>query len=163
MKLNKVFRYQDDVTCINADNVFTDVHKDIYPIQLTLNKENDGTQSANVLDLALTIHDKQIVMNLYDKRDYFPFKVQNFPDLHGNIPAEIAYNTVYCQIERYFKLCDQETHFKDRCERLFNTVKEKNYTLDGLQDVIRRFMNKHGADAKKKYGNNAEVLKSLCV
>ena len=81
--------------------------KDMYPAVLELKHENSkNDKSASYLDLQLDVLDGEIVTSLYDKRDDFPFKIVNFPDLSGDIPQDGSYgvfmsihcsNTTICQ------------------------------------------------------------------
>ena len=78
----------DDISSINSDGVFEDAVPFIYPESLKLNKENDGNESADILDLTVELYKTSKTFNykLYDKRDKFKFSVVNYPDTCGNIP-----------------------------------------------------------------------------
>ena len=95
-KLKHTFRYIDDVTSLNADNRIGEVMLDIYGDKIQLNKENEGTLQADVLDLSVSINPTthQATSSLYDKRRAFPFQVCNFPDTSGNISTSMAYGTI---------------------------------------------------------------------
>ena len=51
-------------------------------------KNLNQTLSLNELDVTDDVVNDEIVTLLYDKRDDFPFKIVNFPDLSGNIPRD---------------------------------------------------------------------------
>ena len=75
---------------------------EIYPKELELKHENsECDKNASYLDLQLDVVNQEIVTSLYDKRDDFPFKIVNFPDLSGNIHWIIwcfhSTNTPVCQ------------------------------------------------------------------
>ena len=53
--MGKTFRLIDDITTVNSDDVFSQHVGDIYPASLTLNKENEVNDKANVLDLNVSI------------------------------------------------------------------------------------------------------------
>ena len=58
-------------------------------VELELKHENsESDTSASYLDLQLDVLNNEIVKSLYDKRDDFPFKIVNFPNLSGNIPQD---------------------------------------------------------------------------
>ena len=77
---------------------------EMYGKNLTLNKENRGTQCANVLDLNIVINEKCFETDLYDKRRDFEFDIVQFPDLHGCVPSKPAYGLVVSQLLRYYKI-----------------------------------------------------------
>ena len=66
----------------------------------------------------------EIVTSRYDKRDDFPFKIVNFPDLSGNIPRDGSYGAFIAQTLRYAKACAKYTHFMDRTLTLKQLVKQ---------------------------------------
>ena len=59
----------------------------IYPSTLTLKETNLSDHRAAYLDRQLEIDKVKLVMSLYDKRDDFPFRVQNYPHLVSNVPC----------------------------------------------------------------------------
>ena len=50
-KFGQVFRYIDDLLALNDGKSFETYHKEIYPEELQLNKENDGYTQSTFLDL----------------------------------------------------------------------------------------------------------------
>lgn len=136
LKLNKVFRYIDDLTCINTDGVFEKARKEIYPECMVLNKENAGDRYANVLDINITINEGRLVKSLYDKRDAFNFDIVNFPDLNGNIPTQVGMNTFECQLRRYLYICDRYEDLLNRFIKLCRNLSRKNYPLNRIKNSI---------------------------
>ena len=85
---NGCYRLMDDISSINSDGVFEEATPFIYPESLTLNKENEGNISANILDLniELDVSSNNLVTGpYYYKRDKFKFLVVNYPDMCGTI------------------------------------------------------------------------------
>ena len=76
--MGKTFRLIDDITTVNSDDVFSQHVGDIYPASLTLNKENEVNDKANILDLNVSICDGKVRVKVYDKRDDFPFQIVQF-------------------------------------------------------------------------------------
>ena len=58
----------------------------IYPTELQLNKANSFETEAPFLDMDLSITNKLISSNNYDKRDDLNFKIVNFPFLDEDVP-----------------------------------------------------------------------------
>ena len=98
-KFNFCFRYLDDLLCINNDQL---VDSAMQELELT---SDDAVTSTHYLDLDLKIVDDKINYNLYDKRDAFGFKIINFPNLSGNIPAKQSYGIFASQLIRYARCC----------------------------------------------------------
>ena len=76
--MGKTFRLIDDITTVNSDDVFSRHVGDIYPASLTLNKENEVNDKANVLDLKFMIN-----------RMIFRFRLSNFREKIVIYPATL--------------------------------------------------------------------------
>ena len=57
-KLKYTFRYIDDISTINDDNLFDTEYRNIYPTSLELVKVNTSNQQASVLDIDVKINNK---------------------------------------------------------------------------------------------------------
>ena len=77
--LRHVFRFIDDLIAINDNDEFLKSYKEIYPQQMELKVENQGTIKASHLDLDLEIKDRVFISRLYDKREAFKFDVVRMP------------------------------------------------------------------------------------
>ena len=64
----KTFRPIDDISTLNSDDVFSQHVGDIYFASLTLNKENEVNDKANVLDLNVSICEGKFRVKVYDNR-----------------------------------------------------------------------------------------------
>ena len=79
-------RYIDDLITLNNPR-FDGAIRKIYPSALTLKETNLPDYRAAYLDCQLEIEKGKLVMSLDDKRDDFPFRVQNYSHLDSNVPA----------------------------------------------------------------------------
>jgi hypothetical protein len=88
---NFTYRYIDDVLSIKNLR-FAEFLPLIYPPELEIKETTDIASSASFLDLYLEFDESgQLTTKIYDKRDDFNFKIINFPNMCGNIPASPAY------------------------------------------------------------------------
>ena len=158
-KLGRSFRYIDDITSFNTDELILELAEDIYGTQVVLNKENYGTLEANVLDLTIKIDPSERVANttLFDKRRTFNFDIVNFPDLSGCIPSCMAYGIILSQLLRYYKSCTSTNDFKFNCSLLFQKVLSQSYTMYNIMNKVRSFSKKH-LKPITKYGCNKKEL-----
>ena len=70
----------------------------IYPDELKLKKTSESsTALLYLLDIQITIVNGKYSTAVYDKRDYFSFKIVNFPYLCSNIPSRPAYGVYISQ------------------------------------------------------------------
>ena len=66
------------------------------------------------LDRQIEIEKGELVMSLYDKRDNFPFKVQNYLHLDSNVPCMPMYGVFISQLLCFARACDRYSDFLAR-------------------------------------------------
>ena len=137
LMLNNTFRLIDDITSINSDNLFSNIVSKIYPNNLILNKENIGDNSANVLDLDISIHNFKFCVSVFDKRDKFNFDVVKFAPKRTNQPEKIGYNTFSSQVLRFFRICNDFNGF------LFKLCVGLGYSDSKLRGIFHTLCGKH--------------------
>ena len=115
-RLNNSFRLIDDITSINSDGIFHSHAQNIYPSSLILNKENESDFSANVLDLNIKVKDCKFEIELYDKRENFPFDIVQYIDKASNVSRITYFGVFISQVIRYYRICNNLTSFKKRIE-----------------------------------------------
>ena len=112
---------------------------EIYPEELELKHENsECDKSASYLDLQLDVVNDEIVTSRYDKRDDFPFKIVNFPDLSGKIPRDGSYSVFIAQTLRYAKACAKYTHFMDRTLTLKRQLVQQQFEPKVLDRKLQK-------------------------
>ena len=124
-----------------------------------LNKENDGTLEANVLDLTIKIDPRESVANttLFDKGRAFNLDVVNFPDLSACIPSRMAYGIIPSQLLRYYKSYTTTDDLKSNCYIMFQKVLSQSYARSNIVNKVKSFSKKHLFEVTK-YGCNKKDL-----
>ena len=106
---------------------------DIYADELDLKHENaTNDKQASYLDLNINVVNMELVTSIYDKRDDFPFKIVNFPDVFGNIPENGSYGVFIVQALRYAKACTQYQDFFQRSQRLIKQLVQQNFNQKNI-------------------------------
>ena len=98
-----------------------DGHKTkMYPPELILNKENTTDDHVTFLDIDIHINNGNHTIHtcIYDKRDDSNFKINNFPNLSGNIHVKRTHGIVISQLIRFCKACIQFDDFTLRCKNM---------------------------------------------
>ena len=138
--LKLTFRFIDDVGSFQVGDEILKICRKIYGDQLQLNKENEGTLSANVLILSFKINERCIVTDLYDKRRDFDFDIVQFPDLHGCIPSKPAYGLVMSQLLRYYNICSSDSAFVKNTVLLLSNLLNKGFQRKLLMNKVEQFL-----------------------
>ena len=83
-------RFQD-LCAINEGGEFGHINADIYPKELDIKPEYQGTH-ASFLNRDVIIVDGKFIYKLYGKRDSFPFLIVTMPYTVSNIPNNNLYS-----------------------------------------------------------------------
>ena len=73
-KFSNTMRYIDDLLTLN-NPLFQSAIEDIYPDELKLKKTSESSTALSYLDIQVTIVNGKYSTAVYDKRDYFSFKI----------------------------------------------------------------------------------------
>ena len=119
-------RYIDDLITIN-NSWFDGAIGKIYPFALPFKKTDLADHRVAYLDRQLKIEKGKLVMSLYDKRDDFPFRVQNYPHLDSNVPCMPMYRVYISQLLRFAHACDRYSDFLARHKRLVRTLLDQGF------------------------------------
>ena len=96
--------------------------------ELEVKETTDTASSASFLDLYIEFHESgQLSTKIYDKRDYFNFKIINFPNMCTNIPASPAYGVYISQLIRYARASSNYSDFLKRHLYLRNRLLDQGY------------------------------------
>ena len=134
------------------DRVFEDQIKEIYPSEITCNRENLTDVSGHFLEVDITIKDGKFVTKIFDKRDDFNFKIIKFPHIKSNIPDCIVFNTFISQLVRIARVCSSFQEF----QKIFKVLIQ-NFNENGCprEILLRR--------AKKAFLANSETFSKFRV
>ena len=91
----------------NSDGIFQEHVCNIYPDSLILNKENiiDDT-SAHLLDLEINVVEGKFFVEVYDKRDDFPFKIVQYVSKCSNVSECSIIGVFGSQVIIIFRICN---------------------------------------------------------
>ena len=95
-----MYRYIDDLLALNDGHSFETFFKDIYPVELQLNRENEDYMSTDFLDLHIEIVDGVFTTKLFDKRDDFGFDITRLPFKSSYIPSKMFYSSIAAECLR---------------------------------------------------------------
>ena len=154
-------RYVDDVNVVNYKS-FHDKAKEIYPMDLILERSGENDKDLAYLDVRITIQDDKISSSVYNKTESFGFPVVNFTFPESNIPIQLGYDVFYGQILRYSKIFSDVQGFIDKSASLFHTLEGRGYKYHALCKQFKRVFRKNFF-AKHKYGfrNDQQAIDSL--
>ena len=142
-QLNYTFRYIDDITTLNSGNTFDKEIKNIYPNCLKLIKVNDKPNSADVLDMSITIKDKKFDIATFDKKRHFNFETVCFPHIYGNLSTKMCYNVFGSQILRHSKLNSKMSDFIFNVKFIYNILIKKSYDKIKLINILQKSIIKY--------------------
>ena len=157
-RINHTFRLIDDITTINSDGIFQEHVCNIYPDSLILNKENIDDTSAHVLDLEINIVEGKFFVEVYDKRDDFPFKIVQCVSKCSNVSRSSIIGVFGSQVIRFFRICNSFNGFKKRLETIVNAFITLGFEKKLLLNRYKYIDNKHGISNKFKLTGELECI-----
>lgn len=107
-QVNNSFRYIDDLLCTCSKELSLKVHR-IYPAELTLEATAEEEYSASFLDLKIDIKPK-LSFGVYNKTDYFPFKVTRYTFSDSNVSYNKSLSVFYGEVIRYCRINTNVTY-----------------------------------------------------
>ena len=138
LHLAYMYRYQDDCVVFNDDNTLLDRWREIYPVEMQLDKTNVG-DSCSFLDLAISIDNGKFTYKSYDKRLYFNFEVINYSDLNSNVPCSPSYGVFKSQLVRFCDVNSQIGNFHSDIDTLVHKLMIQNFDLFTLKAKFKKF------------------------
>ena len=151
------FRFIDDLITLNDGNQFENIHKEIYPKQLTLKKENKDNNHATFLDLEIEIIDGKFDYKLYDKRNSYDFHIVRFPYRKSNIPSKVFYGAIGAEILRIARATLKYDHFIQSVQPFISRMKTQGSVTDKVIKVFSKVINTNQVQFEK-YGKNSRQI-----
>ena len=142
-KFAAIFRFIDDLLTMNDCGEFAKCLHEIYPAELALNKENEGTRDATFLDLDITIEGGRCDISLFDKRNAFPFSIVRMPFLSSNIPSRMFYFSFGAEILRTARVSTSIEKFMETSKTLVNRIKRQGGEHFRLKKVLGKMYASH--------------------
>ena len=132
------------MTFLNIDNpYFEDMVKQIYHLELHLNKANTADSEAPFLDLHRSIANGFVSSKIYDKRDDFDFDIVNFPLLDGDVPRRASYGLYISQLIRFARVSNHFEDFNEQTKCLTSKLLQQGYRYHKLRKTFSKFYRRH--------------------
>jgi len=149
-------RYIDDILTINCPDFIT-IAASIYDKELKLEETYAGNHCC-FLDLDITLRNGNVITNIYNKTDAFPFKVNRYGYPDSKVSSRIHSNTIIRQLIRYARICNNTNDFVGRARELFACYISRHFQTDMLIVNFYKFAFKNQAlICKFIYPNRSEI------
>ena len=158
-KFGNVFRNIDDLLALNDGESFGSFHKEIYPVELQLNKENVVNTETNFLDLHIKINNRTFTTMLYDKRDDFGFNITRLPYKSSNIPCRMFYSSIAAECLRICRATSSDTQAASSITSLLTRMRNQGADKSVMKNSLTRAFNRHQIGLK--FGTTVSTLVNL--
>ena len=142
-KFGNVFRFIDDLLALNDGLSFESYHREIYPEELELTKENSCQSETDFLDLHITIDEGVFKTKLYDKRDYFGFTITRLPYKDSNIPSRMFYSSIAAECLRISRSTSSVEQTVLTISSLFSRMYQQGAEKSKMKNAVSKAFNKH--------------------
>ena len=111
----------------------------IYPAQLTLNNTS-LPDCVHFLGMELRYRGNSLELDIFDKKNEFPFQVIRYPHLDSVIPTSIPYGVFTGLLYRRYRICNRKPIFLDRSVELATVLMNKRCSKRRLCRLFRKFL-----------------------
>ena len=153
-------RFIDDECNLNDCGEFSRSYREIYPKELELKCEHQGTH-ATFLDIDITIVDGLFIYKLFDKRDDFPFSIVRMPDLTGNIPDHVFYGSIMSEFLRIARCTLKLSDFIPRAQVLLKRMLTQGGSEMMVLRQICKAMSRHPEPFEKFATGPIEIINKI--
>ena len=156
-RFGNVFRYIDDLLAINDNGEFERNYKNIYPPELALKKENVNNDSASFLDFQLSIVNRNISTQLFDKRNSYTFKIVRLPYKSSTLPSKMFFSTISAEVLRIGRATSNLPTFIETAKSLMTRMKRQGADVLGIMNSIKKMFHRHQEEFIK-YSTDIESI-----
>lgn len=163
------FRYMDDLLIVHNynENFIDHILTVVYKNTLSLKKTHISQHKCNYLDISLEVIDNVIETNLYNKTDYFNFKVNRFPHRDSEISINVKGNVIYTETLRIANHCSKFTHFCSKVKELYNILINNGFNKEFIIANILKCLYKNKQifykyNINDNDNNVLHIAKTLC-
>ena len=118
-------RYVDDFFGYSKHDISA-IATTIYPRELKLNKTSTDYHT-HFLDTTVLVVNQKLVIQVYNKTDDFPFSVIKYSHSASNVHSALGYNTLYGEVLRFARICNDTKAFQDRCRAIYHEFMKLGY------------------------------------
>ena len=147
-RFGNVIQYIDNLLAINGNGEFERNYLDIYPPELWLKKENTSSDTASFLDFQLSISNRTISTQLFDKRDSYSFKIVCLPK-SSTLPSKMFFSTISAELLRICWATSSLPTYIATAKTLIIRKKRQGENIFGIKNTIRKMMYWHQEEFTK--------------
>ena len=115
----------------------------IYPSGLQLKKANSFENETPFLDLHLSILDGFVSCKIYNKRDYFDFRIANFPYLDRDVPRRASYIVYIAEFIWVARVSSHVSDFNTQNKVLTAKLLNQGYRYYRLRKGFSKLYRRH--------------------
>ena len=160
-KINNSFRFIDDLLSLNDGSTFEKHYKDIYPIELELQKENNSNSCASFLDFYIYIENGEFHTRLFDKRDNFGFDIVRMPFYCSNVPSKMLYGSIGAGYLRIYRATSKIEDLTRNCKQLLSRMLKQNGQMRRIKFSLIKMIQRHQEVFIKYNKSIEEVMQAI--
>ena len=142
-RYGNVFRFIDDLNSMNDGGEFERSFGEIYPPELELKKENSNNDQASFLDLDIKVNNRVFDIQLFDKRDAFPFPIVRMPFTSSNMPSSIFYSSLGAELLRIARCSTTVEFFVSASSTLLTRMRKQGAKPNRINRILNKIFGRH--------------------
>ena len=118
-------------------------------------KEKSGNTESSFLD--------PFTMNLFDKRDAFPFSIVKMPQFMSNIPSKLFYASYGVEYLKIATETSTKTSFINHCSTLIFKMINKGGNVNTISKTLSKTLGRYFETFSKFFATSSELFKFICT
>ena len=124
---------------------YTDAHGvvGIYPVFLTVTREQDSTNKVSFLDISVEFGDGHWFTTVYDKREHPPLsrvRSVKFPHASCFLSVRAKYGIITSRLHCYSRICQRKQDFIARTQLFLREFRTQGYAVRKMRGFVLRFL-----------------------
>ena len=140
---------------LNDDSTFEKHHKDIYPRELELKKENNSNSSASFLDIYIYIENGEFHTKLFDKQNSFGLDIVKMPFYCSNVPRKMFLGSIRADFLRRSRATSRIEDSSRTCKQLLSRMLKQNGQMRRIKFSFIKMIQRH-QEVFTKYNKSIE-------
>lgn len=150
------FRFVDDLLiAFQEGNSDSDIDFTFYPGYLTLTENVcNANKTVNYLDISIGVEDGVVVYSMYNKRDYYKFKINSLTKWNSVIHVNVFRNILINHFVRCSRLNSGNDSLKAEVSKFIRLAQMSDYPYYFIVKIVSNFFNLSRLESIKQFKIN---------
>lgn len=162
-RLANVFRFIDNLQLLIMVVNLSVVLKKYILLSFNSRQTIQETLKNHFWTFFINIESNWYSVNLFDKRDVFPFSIVRIPHLSNNIPLNVFYAAYRAEILRIARVANTKTNFINHCSLIVSRMINQVGSVNTISKTVSKTFGRYFEMFSKFFPVSLEFGESFCT